>query len=136
MNIMKSIMIAATGLRAQSSRMRVISENIANAHSTASTPGGDPYRRKISTFKQVFDNDLNANVVMPGRILNDRSAFELKYDPSHPAADAQGYIKLANVNTLIEMADMREAQRSYEANLNVITSTRRMMTKTIDILNI
>lgn len=135
MNIMKSIMIAATGLRAQSSRMRVISENIANAHSTGSAPGADPYRRKVSTFKQEFNDELNANVVMPGRIVQDSSKFELKYDPSHPAADAQGYIKLANVNELIEMADMREAQRSYEANLNVITSSRKMVSKTIDILN-
>lgn len=133
---MKSIMIAATGLEAQSSRMRVISENIANAQSTASEPGGDPYRRKISTFKQQFDRELNANVVMPGRVMNDLTEFEIKYDPGHPAADTNGYIKLANVNELVEMADMREAQRSYEANLNVIVSTRKMMTKTIDILNI
>lgn len=136
MNIMKSIAIAATGLRAQSSRMRVISENIANANSTASTAGGDPYRRKISTFKQEFNDELNANVVLPGRVLRDTGQFEIKYDPSHPAADEKGYIKLANVNQLIEMADMREAQRSYEANLNVITSSRKMMSKTIDILNI
>ncbi|MBL1242253.1 MAG: flagellar basal body rod protein FlgC [OCS116 cluster bacterium] len=136
MNIMKSIMVAATGLRAQSSRMRVISENIANAHSTAATPGGDPFRRKISTFKKAYDEELNANTVVAGRIIKDQSAFELKYDPSHPAADDQGYIKLSNVNELVEMADMREAQRSYEANLNVITSSRRMMSKTIDILNI
>ncbi|NRA88675.1 MAG: flagellar basal body rod protein FlgC [Rhizobiales bacterium] len=134
MDIFKSLMIAATGLRAQSSRMRVISENIANAQSTATTPGGDPYRRKISTFKQEFDRELNANVVMPGRILKDNTEFSLKYDPSHPAANATGYIKLPNVNSLIEMADMREAQRSYEANLNVITSTRKMMVRTIDIL--
>lgn len=131
---MKAIMVAASGLRAQSSRMRVISENIANAHSTGTTPGGDPFRRKISTFKNEFDEEINANVVRAGRILKDRSAFELKYDPSHPAADNQGYIKLSNVNELIEMADMREAQRSYEANLNVITSSRAMITKTIDIL--
>ena len=134
MDIFKSLMIAATGLRAQSSRMRVISENIANAQSTATTPGGDPYRRKISTFKQEFDRELNANVVMPGRILKDNTEFSLKYDPSHPAANATGYIKLPNVNSLIEMADMREAQRSYEANLNVITSTRKMMVRTIVIL--
>ncbi len=134
MELFKSIGIAATGLRAQSSRMRVISENIANAQSTASTAGGDPYKRKISTFKQEFDRELNANVVMPGRILQPQAQFSLKYDPSHPAADGQGYIKLSNVNTLIEMADMREAQRSYEANLNVITSSRKMLTRTIDIL--
>lgn len=134
MNILRAIAIAATGLRAQSSRMRVISENIANAQSTATTPGGDPYRRSISTFKEEFDDKLGANVVMPGRIMKDQTAFELKYDPSHPAADTNGYIKLANVNALVEMADMREAQRSYEANLNVVTSTRRMMSRTIDIL--
>lgn len=135
MDVMKAIMVAATGLRAQSSRMRVISENIANAHSTGMSPGGDPFRRKISTFKKEFDDEINANTVVAGRILKDQSAFELKYDPSHPAADVQGYVKLSNVNELIEMADMREAQRSYEANLNVITSSRTMISKTIDILN-
>lgn len=134
MNILKAIAIAATGLRAQSSRMRVISENIANAESTASTPGGNPYTRKISTFRQEYDKSIGANVVTVGRILQDKTAFEMKYDPTHPGADANGYIKLANVNSLIEMADMREAQRSYEANLNVITSTRNMMSRTIDIL--
>ncbi|MCJ8324706.1 MAG: flagellar basal body rod protein FlgC [Rhizobiales bacterium] len=134
MNILKAIAIAATGLRAQSSRMRVISENIANAESTASTPGGNPYTRKISTFRQEYDKTIGANVVSVGRILQDKTEYEMKYDPTHPGADANGYIKLANVNALVEMADMREAQRSYEANLNVITSTRNMMSRTIDIL--
>ncbi len=134
MDILNAIKIAATGMQAQSSRMRVISENIANAQSTASTPGGEPYRRKISTFKQAFDDELRANVVAPGRIVRDNSKFSLKFDPSHPAADQNGYIKLPNVNSIIEMADMREAQRSYEANLNVITSTRSMLSRTIDIL--
>jgi flagellar basal-body rod protein FlgC len=134
MDFLKSIAIAATGLRAQSGRMRVISENIANADSTAQRPGGDPYRRKISTFRSEMDRALNAQTVGLGRVATDRTDFRSKYEPGHPAADAAGYVKYPNVDTLIEMTDMKEAQRSYEANLNVIGATRRMIMRTIDIL--
>jgi flagellar basal-body rod protein FlgC len=134
MDFLKSIAIAATGLRAQSGRMRVISENIANADSTAERAGTDPYRRKIPTFRSEIDRTLQANVVGLGRLRPDQSEFRSKYEPGHPAADANGYVKYPNVNTLIEMTDMREAQRSYEANLNVIGATRRMIQRTIDIL--
>lgn len=134
MDFLKSIAIAATGLRAQSGRMRVISENIANADSTAERPGGDPYRRKIPTFRAEIDRSLQASVVGLGRLRPDQSEFRSKYEPGHPAADANGYVKYPNVNTLIEMTDMREAQRSYEANLNVIGATRRMIQRTLDIL--
>jgi flagellar basal-body rod protein FlgC len=134
MDFLKSMGIAAAGLRAQAGRMRVVSENIANADSTAAAPGGDPYRRKIPTFSSELDRELDARVMKMGRIAQDRSEFRVKYDPSHPAADASGNVKLPNVNSLVEMTDLREAQWSYEANLNVVTATRRMIQRTLDIL--
>ena len=130
----RSMSIATSGLRAQAGRMRVLSENIANADSTAQTAGGDPYRRKVPTFSSELDRSLDARVVTLGRIRPDQTAFRVKYEPGHPAADANGYVKYPNVNSLVEMTDMREAQRSYEANLNVIGATRRMIQKTIDLL--
>jgi flagellar basal-body rod protein FlgC len=134
MDFVKSIAIAASGLRAQSARMRVISENVANADSTAQTPGGDPYRRKIPTFTSQLDRALDARVVGFGRTRSDMSEFQSKYQPNHPAADAKGYVKYPNVNSLVELTDMREAQRSYEANLNVVGAARRMLQRTLDIL--
>ncbi|WP_298255264.1 flagellar basal body rod protein FlgC [Bradyrhizobium sp.] len=132
----RSMGIATSALRAQSGRMRVISENIANADSTASTAGGDPYRRKVPTFSSALDRALDAQVVTLGRIKTDNSDFHVKYEPSNPAADATGHVKYPNVNPVIEMTDMREAQRSYEANLNIISATRRMIQRTLDILKI
>jgi flagellar basal-body rod protein FlgC len=134
MDFIKSMSIAASGLRAQASRMRIISENIANADSTAQTPGGDPYRRKVPTFSSELDRTLDANVVALGRVKPDTSDFRTKYEPGNPAADVNGNVKYPNVNSLVEMTDMREAQRSYEANLNVVTATRRMIQRTLDIL--
>ena len=134
MDFLKSIAIAASGLRAQAGRMRVISENIANADSTATQPGGEPFRRKVPTFRADLDRALDARVVGLGRPRTDPSAFRLKYEPGHPSADANGNVKYPNVNPLIEMTDMREAQRSYEANINVISATRRMIQRTLDIL--
>ncbi|MDQ8732748.1 flagellar basal body rod protein FlgC [Bradyrhizobium sp. LHD-71] len=134
MDFLRSMGIAASGLRAQSGRMRVIAENIANAESTAPTPGGDPYRRKVPTFSSELDRSLDARVLTMGRIRPDNSDFKLKYEPSHPAADANGNVKYPNVNSLVEMTDLREAQRSYEANLNVVSATRRMIQRTLDIL--
>jgi flagellar basal-body rod protein FlgC len=131
---MKSMAIAASGLRAQAGRMRIISENIANADSTPSSPGADPYRRKVPTFESEFDNALGVQLVELGKTQTDNSAFTLKYEPGHPAADKNGNVKYPNVNPLLEMTDMREAQRSYEANVNVISATRRMLQRTIDIL--
>jgi len=130
----RSMGIATSGLRAQAGRMRVISENIANAESTAPTAGGDPYRRKVPTFTSALDRALDAQVVALGRIRPDQSDFRVKYEPGNPAADASGNVKYPNVNTLIEMTDMRDAQRSYEANLNIIGATRRMIQRTLDIL--
>ncbi|MES1155273.1 MAG: flagellar basal body rod protein FlgC [Pseudorhodoplanes sp.] len=134
MDFIKSIAIAASGLRAQAGRMRVIAENIANADSTAQTSTGNPYRRKVPTFVSEMDRSLEARVVGLGRVRTDPTDFQLKYQPGHPAADANGNVKYPNVNSLVEMTDMRDAQRSYEANINVIGATRRMLQRTIDIL--
>ncbi len=130
----RSMGIATSGLRAQAGRMRVISENIANADSTGSTPGADPYRRKVPTFVSQLDRALDARTVAMGKIAPDTSSFRTRYEPSNPAADQNGYVKYPNVNPLVEMTDMREAQRSYEANLNIIGATRRMIQRTLDIL--
>ena len=134
MDFMKSMAVAASGLRTQAGRMRVIAENIANADSTAKSPGTDPYRRKIATFRSEVDRALDANVIGLGRVRTDPAEFRTKYEPGHPATDPNGYVKYPNVNSLVEMTDMREAQRSYEANINVIGATRRMLQRTIDLL--
>jgi flagellar basal-body rod protein FlgC len=130
----RSMAIATSGLRAQAGRIRVISENIANADSTAQTSGGDPYRRKVPTFSSALDRTLDAQVVTLGKVKPDQSNFRVKYEPNNPAADASGNVKYPNVNSMVEMTDMREAQRSYEANLNIISATRRMIQRTLDIL--
>lgn len=134
MDFNSSLRIAATGLQAQTARMRVIAENIANADSAGKAPGDEPYRRRIPTFQTVFDNQVGGRVVEVGRLAYDMSDFSSRYEPGHPAADASGYVQYPNVNTLIETVDMREAQRSYEANLNVVTVTRQMLGRTLDIL--
>jgi flagellar basal-body rod protein FlgC len=134
MDFMKALAVAASGLHAQIGRMEIISENIANADSTAQTPGGDPYRRKIVTFTSELDRSLDAKVVKLGHIESDGSDFQVRHEPDNPAADSNGNVKYPNVNTLVEMTDLRDAQRSYEANLNIITATRRMLQRTIDIL--
>ena len=130
----RSMGIATSGLRAQAGRMRVISENIANADSTGQSPGADPYQRKVATFSSQLDRALDSNVVSLGKVQPDRSDFKIRYEPGHPAADANGYVKYPNVNSLVELTDMRDAQRSYEANLNIVTATRRMIERTLDIL--
>jgi len=134
MDFVKTLAVAASGLRAQVGRMRIISENIANADSVSQTPGGDPYRRRIVTFSSELDRTLGAHVVKLGGVETDNSDFEIKHEPGNPAADKNGDVKYPNVNALVEMTDLRDAQRSYEANLNVITATRRMLQRTIDIL--
>ena len=135
MDFSTSMSVAASGMRAQSERMKVISENIANANSTAATTGGDPYRRQISTIKSEFDRQLGATVVAAGKPLEDMSEFRSQYDPGNPVADKQGYVKLPNVNNLVEIMDMREAQRSYEADLTVMDATKTMMARTVELLN-
>jgi flagellar basal-body rod protein FlgC len=134
MDFTKAMAIAASGLHAQIGRMEVISENIANADSTARNPGGEPYRRKVVTFTSELDRSLDAQVVKLGHVAADASDFTVKHEPGNPAADAKGDVKYPNVNALVEMTDLRDAQRSYESNLNVITATRRMLQRTLDIL--
>lgn len=135
MDFSTSLAVAASGMRVQSERMKVIAENIANANSSSSTPGGDPYRRKIPTVTSEFDRELGANIVASGKTLQDKSEFRSQYDPGNPNADAQGYVKLPNVDPLVEIMDMREAQRSYEADLTIMDSTKQMLAKTVDLLN-
>jgi flagellar basal-body rod protein FlgC len=135
MDFSKSMAVAASGLRAQTQRMKVISENIANANSTATTPGGDPYRRKIATMKADFDRELGATTVESGKPVMDQSEFKSQYDPGNPNADAKGYVKLPNVDSLVEIMDMREAQRSYQADLTVMEASKQMLAKTVDLLS-
>ncbi len=126
--------IAGAGLEAQATRLRVVSENIANAQSTSSAPGGDPYSRKTVLFQSDFDRALEAVSVRVKGLATDVSPFRVEHDPGHPAADESGNVKLPNVNMLVEMADMREANRSYEANLQMIKQARAMVSMTIDLL--
>ncbi|MFC4348364.1 flagellar basal body rod protein FlgC [Kordiimonas lipolytica] len=134
MDLEKAMMASAAGLRAQSVRMRVISENIANQNSVASEPGADPYRRKIITFQTELDRASGVELVKPGKVEFDQKEFGKKYDPGNPAADDAGYIKTANVNGMIEMMDMRQAQRTYQSNINALEASRRMATMTLDLL--
>jgi flagellar basal-body rod protein FlgC len=133
-DFLSALRVAATGLHAQTARMRVIAENLANADSAGKTPDEEPYRRRIPTFKAVMDADVGGEVVKIGKVAFDMSDFESRYEPGHPAADANGYVRYPNIDPLIEAMDMREAQRTYEANLNVVTVTRSMLGRTLDIL--
>ena len=133
-DFLSSLKIAATGLHAQTARMRVIAENLANADSAGKTPEDEPYRRRIPNYKAVMHEGAGGTTVQIGRLAYDMSDFQSRYEPGHPAADEQGYVRYPNVNSLIETMDMREAQRTYEANLNVVTVTRQMLGRTIDIL--
>jgi flagellar basal-body rod protein FlgC len=134
MDLDSSIGVSASGLHAQALRMRVIAENLANSDSVATTPGGDPYRRRVATFKSEVDRVTGATNVTVKSIEGDKSQFQRVYEPGNPAADAGGYVQRPNVNSLIETADMKAAQRSYEANLNAIESARGMTMRTIDLL--
>jgi flagellar basal-body rod protein FlgC len=134
MDFSKSMAVAASGMRAQTDRMKTISENIANANSTSPVKGGDPYRRKIATVTQNFDSELGATLVNSGKPLPDKSDFKSQYDPGNPNADAQGYVKLPNVDSLVEIMDMRDAQRSYEADLQMMQTTKQMMASTVNLL--
>lgn len=126
--------IAASGMKAQALRLRVISENLANADSLGKTAGAQPYRRKTVTFREELDRETGASLVKVGRVSKDYGELERKYNPSHVAADAEGYVLMPNVNPLIETMDMREAQQTYEANVNVISVSKDMMSKTLDLI--
>ncbi|MBR2922516.1 MAG: flagellar basal body rod protein FlgC [Alphaproteobacteria bacterium] len=126
--------IAASGMKAQAERLKVISQNMANVDSVSAEPGGEPYRRQVVSFQNYVDQETGAQKVRVDKIVKDMSPFEKKYDPNHPAADAQGYVSLPNVNTLVEMMDMKEAQRVYDANLNMLKTAREMNSSVLDIL--
>lgn len=126
--------ISGSGLRAQSERLRVVSENLANARSTGEVAGDDPYSRKTITFESEFDRAQQASLVQVKDIGKDKSPFTVEYEPGHPAADENGYVKMPNVNVLLELADMRETNRSYEANLKVMTLAREMVMRHISLL--
>lgn len=132
MELDRALRIAAAGMDAQTSRLRVVAENLANRDTTAETPDGDPFRRKTVTFANRFDRALGAHTMRVSRVGTTKGDFPTRYDPNHPAANAQGYVKTPNVNSTIEVMDMREAQRSYAANLSVLEVTRGMLTRTIE----
>ena len=134
MDLFKAMAVSASGMKVQGARLKVIAENLANANTTAETPGDLPYRRKVITFQNALDRQMGVETVRVAKIDVDKKDFERRYDPSHPSADADGYVLLPNVSSIIEAMDMREAQRSYEANLSAIDSARQMLTRTIDIL--
>jgi flagellar basal-body rod protein FlgC len=134
MDIDKALGIAARGMEAQTIRLRVIAENLANQDTTGSTPGADPYRRKTVTFENRLDRRLGSEAVRVSQIGRDAAEFPQRYDPSNPAASADGYVKLPNVSSIVEVMDMREAERSYSANLAVMQASRSMLTRTIDLL--
>lgn len=134
-DIFSAMQISASGMRAQGARIRVITENVANSDTTGLKPGEDPYRRQTISFKNELDKEAGVRLVQVDDIGKDRNTqFSLKYQPDHPAANAEGYVKMPNVNALIELADMREAQRSYEANLGMIEQARSLLSRTIDML--
>jgi flagellar basal-body rod protein FlgC len=128
--------LASAGMQVQSTRMRVVAENLANADTRPEKPGADPYRRKVITFKNTLDSELGIDRVRVDRIRADRTEFEKKYDPGHPAADEKGYVQVPNVKSMIEMMDLKEAQRSFEANLTVIQAAKSMLQKTVDLLRV
>jgi len=135
MELDKSFAVAFAGMNAQSERLKVIAENLANADSTAPTPDADPYKRKIITFENVLDRTLGVDTVKVAGIKTIDDGFGRRYEPGHPAADATGYVKTPNVNSITELMDMREAQRSYEANLNIIDAAKSMLSRIIDLLH-
>ncbi len=133
-NLSISADIAVSGMKAQAERLRVISENMANADSVGIRPGEDPYRRRVVTFKNYVDEETGAQLVKVDKVLQDQSPFQMKYMPNHPAANAEGYVAMPNVNPLVEMMDMKEAQRSYDANLSMMQTARDMNSRILDVL--
>lgn len=134
MHLADTLKIAAAGMKAQSDRLRVVAENIANADSTATTPGGEPYRRQVVLFKNVLDKELGIKTVQVVQRTQDNSEFQKRFDPTHPAADEQGYVLTPNVNPIVEMMDMREARRGYEANLSMVEISKAMLIRTLELI--
>ena len=133
-DIIRTMRISGSGMRVQGQRLRVIAQNIANANSLPQEPNENPYRRKVMTFKNEFDRATGLDTVRVNRVRPDMSDFGKRYEPNHPAADADGYVLTPNVNTIIELSDMREAQGSYEANMNVIKASKAMLNSAIELL--
>jgi len=133
-DLLRTLRISAAGMKTQGTRLRVISENIANVDSLPTAPGMQPYRRKVVTFRNELDRAIGVDTVRVDRIRTDQSEFSRRYDPSHPAAGPDGYVQAPNINSLVEMTDMREAQRSYEANLGVIKASKSMLQQTIGLM--
>ena len=134
MDLQKALTISARGMTAQTSRLRVIAENLANQDTTGTSPTTQPYRRKTIVFANAMDKSLGAETVKVKKIGRDMGELPLHFDPGHPAADARGYVRVPNVNSFVEVMDMKEAERSYSANLNVLQVSRSMLTRTIDML--
>ena len=134
MDLHKALTISARGMAAQTTRLRVIAENLANQDTTGTSPKTTPYRRKTVTFANQMDRSLGAETVKVRKVGKDMGELPLRFDPSHPAADDKGYVRVPNVNSFVEMMDMKEAERSYTANLNVMQVSRGMLTRTIDML--
>lgn len=134
MDLTEAIAIASSGMQAQSARLTVVAQNLANQETTGATPGSDPYRRKTISFADVLDPSTGVDLVQVKQVGEDKSAFPLRYDPTNPAANAAGYVKVPNVNTFIEMTDMRDAEQSYSANLQVLSVSRSMLTRVIGML--
>jgi len=134
MDLSTAMTISARGMDVQTERLQVIAENLANQNTAGSSPGADPYRRKTITFQNTMDQTLGASTVSVKSVGTDPSDFQTRYDPSNPAANTQGYVKLPNVNSFVEVMDMREAERSYSANLNAMEATRTMLTRTVEML--
>ena len=134
MDLFKSMSVSASGLKAQGTRLKIVAENLANADTVMGADGFDPYRRKVITFKNQLDRATGASVVKTNPLSYDQSDFRIEYNPTHPKADPDGYVKMPNVNSLIEVMDMREAQRSYEANVTMIEGSRSLIQRTIDLL--
>jgi flagellar basal-body rod protein FlgC len=134
MDLSTTLALSARGMSAQTTRLQVIAENIANSATTGSTPGSDPYRRKAVVFANTLDEKLGVTTVSVRQITPDKTPFPVKYDPDNPAADANGYVKTPNVNSFVEVMDMKEAEQSYSANMNVMETTRGLMSRTLDLL--
>jgi flagellar basal-body rod protein FlgC len=134
MDLSKALSISAKGMNVQTSRLRVIAENLANQDTTGTSPNTQPYRRKTITFANAMDRSLGAETVRVKKIGRDMGDLPLRFDPSHPAADPRGYVRVPNVNSFVEVMDMKEAERSYSANLNVLQVSRGMLTRAIDML--
>ena len=133
-DLVNSMFISASGMKAQSDRLRIVAQNVANVDSTGETPGSTPYRRKVVTFKNELNREIDADLVKVSKYGYDKTPFPKKYDPAHPAADQEGYVMMPNVNPMMEMVDMREARRAYEANINMIEVSKGMLMQTVNML--